>query len=124
MDINQNIAYELLYEAEKLNPRLWVKHSIVARECARKIASKCDNLNPNKAFIYGLLHDIGRRNGVFDMIHIYHEYQYMLEKGYEDVGRICLTHLFPYKNIQAYTGQNDCGEEISNFITSYIKKLN
>ena len=34
--------------------------------------------------------------------------------------RICLTHSFPYKNIGAYNGLNDCSKEENEFITSFL----
>lgn len=63
-------AEKLLGEAEKLNSGLWIAHNRIAGFCARAIAEKCDNLNPEYAYVLGLLHDIGRREGVTDMKHI------------------------------------------------------
>ena len=60
-------AEKFLKEAEKLNPGLWIAHNRTAGFCARAIAEKCDNLNPDYAYVLGLLHDIGRREGVTDM---------------------------------------------------------
>lgn len=37
--------------------------------------------------------------------------------------RICLTHSFPYKDIGAYNGQNDCSEEETEYIQNYIDML-
>ncbi len=54
-------AMKLLNEAYKLNPGPWREHSIVVAECAYKIAKKCPDMNAEKAYILGLLHDIGRR---------------------------------------------------------------
>ena len=91
----------LLCEAEKLNAGLWVAHNRTAGFCARAIAEKCDNLNPEYAYVLGLLHDIGRREGVTDMKHIIDGYRFMLSKGYYDSARLCLTHSFPYKYINS-----------------------
>lgn len=113
-------AEKLLDEAEKLNPGLWVAHNRTAGMCAKLIAEKCDNLNPDFAYVLGLLHDIGRREGVTDMMHILAGYKFMLSKGYDDSARICLTHSFPYKNINSYNGQNDCSEEETEFIQCFL----
>ena len=120
--MNKNISLELLKEAEILNPGNWIKHSIVTGECAKKIAESC-GLDEAKAYRLGLLHDIGRRFGISDMRHIYLGYKYMIDIGYEDVARICLTHSFPYKDINAYTGTNDCSEEETLFIDNFIQKI-
>lgn len=113
-------AEKLLSEAEKLNAGLWVEHNRTAGFCSRAIADKCDNLNPECAYVLGLLHDIGRREGVTDMKHIIDGYRFMMSKGYDDSARICLTHSFPYKNINAYNGKNDCSEEETEFIRSFL----
>ena len=54
-------AEKLLAEAEKCNPGPWGNHSRVAAHCAEKIARECDGLDADKAYILGLLHDIGRK---------------------------------------------------------------
>lgn len=54
-------AEELLIEAEKCNPGAWGNHSRVATHCAEKIAQECSDLDSDKAYIFGLLHDIGRK---------------------------------------------------------------
>lgn len=110
----------LLEEAEKLNPGVWVEHNKVSGVCAKAIAEKCDNLDSDVAYVLGLLHDIGRRYGVCDMKHILNGYSFMTEQGFIDSARICLTHSFPYKNIGAYNGENDCNTEESVFIQKFL----
>lgn len=112
-----------LAEAEKLNPSPWVAHNKVAGECAKAIAEKCDDLNSDIAYVLGLLHDIGRRFGVTDMRHIVDGYNFMNEQGFEDSARISLTHSFPFKNIGAYNGENDCTAEESALIQSFIDDI-
>ena len=114
-------AEKLLFEAEKLNSGLWIAHNRTAGFCARAIAEKCDNLNPEYAYVLGLLHDIGRREGVTDMKHIIDGYRFMLSMGYDDSARICLTHSFPYKNINSYNGKNDCNGEETEFIQTFLE---
>lgn len=53
--------------AGELNPGPWVKHSVNVGIAARKIAEKISSLDPEKAYIVGLLHDIGRRVGIVDI---------------------------------------------------------
>lgn len=116
-------AEMLLEEAAVLNTGPWVNHNRTAGFCARAIAEKCDDMNPDAAYVMGLLHDVGRRDGIMDMKHIYAGYQFMNSLGYEDSARICLTHSFPYKNIGAYNGKNDCSEEETEFVQNYIDSL-
>ena len=89
---------EALYElklAEGLNPGPWVRHSVNTGVAARNIAEKVSWLNPEKAYIVGLLHDIGRRVGVVDIpTHVYEGYQYCMEKGWDEAARICMTHSY------------------------------
>lgn len=115
-------AESLLQEAERMNPGLWIGHSRTAAFCARAIAEYCDDLNADIAYVFGLLHDIGRRFGVTDMKHIIDGYRFMKSLGYKDCARICLTHSFPYKDILSYNGQNDCTAEETEFITAYLKR--
>lgn len=116
-------AEKLLAEAELLNQGLWIAHNKTAGYCAKVIASNCNDLDENTAYVLGLLHDIGRREGIMDMRHILCGYQFMKSLGYDDSARICLTHSFPYKNIGAYNGQNDCSKEEIAFIQSYIDDI-
>lgn len=114
-------AEKLLNEAEQRNSGAWIAHSKTAAFCAKAIAKRCDNLDADTAYILGLLHDIGRREGVTDMRHIIDGYTFMLSLGYDNCARICLTHSFPYKDILSYNGQNDCTTEEAEFIKSFIK---
>ena len=45
------------------------------------------------------------------MPHIYNGYRYMLELGYEDVARVCLTHSFSTPDFRSYIGNYDVTEE-------------
>lgn len=86
-------AESILDEAEQLNPGLWVAHSRNVALCAERIATHC-NLDAEKAFILGLLHDVGRRAGIGQLKHVYYGWKYMLELGYPDVAKVCLTHSY------------------------------
>ena len=113
-------AEKLLHDAEQRNPGSWIGHSNTAAFCARAIAERCDNINADTAYILGLLHDIGRREGVTDMRHIVDGYRYMKSLGYDICARICLIHSFPYKDIRSYNGQNDCATEETELIKSFL----
>ena len=57
-------ALTLLQDAERRNPSPWAGHSRVAASCAERIAARCPGMDADKAYVLGLLHDIGRRAGV------------------------------------------------------------
>lgn len=85
----------------------WADHCRTAAACAEKIAARCPGLDPDKAYVLGLLHDIGRRYGDGHLRHVYYGWKYMQEQGFEDVARICLTHSFQIQGIDAYIGHRD-----------------
>lgn len=113
-------AERLLIEAEWNNPGPWGNHSRIAAHCAEKIAAACHTLNPDKAYILGLLHDIGRRFGVRHLGHVSDGYRYMMELGYDDAARICLTHSFNNQRIEEYIGQFDTTEEETALIKAAL----
>lgn len=79
-------AERLLAEAETCNPGQWADHCRVAAHCAEKIAAAC-GMDAEKAYILGLLHDIGRKFGVSHMKHIWDGYTYMMSLGYEEAAK-------------------------------------
>lgn len=88
-------AMRELREAEELNPGPWVKHSVNTGVAARNIAAKVPGMDPEKAYIVGLLHDIGRRVGIVDIpTHVFEGYRYCMEKGWDEAARICMTHSY------------------------------
>lgn len=106
-------AEALLIEAEKCNPGAWGNHSRIAAHCAEKIAQKCRDLDSNKAYILGLLHDIGRKFGVRHLGHVSDGYSYMMSLGYDEAAKICLTHSFHNQTTNEYVGNFDTtGEEL------------
>lgn len=116
-------AKRILSEAEKCNPGPWGDHSRVAAECAEKIALLCDGMEADKAYILGLLHDIGRKFGVKHLGHVYDGYQYMKKLGYDDVARICLTHSFSIPDIHTYIGNFDIPQEQQEEISVALQNI-
>ena len=112
---------EALYElklAGELNPGPWVRHSVNVGIAARNIAEKIPRMNPEKAYIVGLLHDIGRRAGIVDIpTHVYEGYRYCLEKGWDEAARICMTH--SYLRMQDEF-RDEPGSEQKKAIKAYI----
>ena len=116
-------AEKLLKEADLMNKGAWTEHCKTAGFCARAIAHKCSDMDADMAYVYGLLHDIGRREGVTNMKHIIYGYNFMKSLGYDECAKICLTHSFPYKDINAYNGKNDCTDEETKFISDFLLNI-
>ena len=112
-------AFELIYEAEKCNPGPWVQHSICVAECAEKIAIKC-GMDSEKAFVMGLLHDIGRKFGVTHLAHVLDGYNYLMSLGYQEQAKICLTHSFAIKRIEDYIGNHDISQQDKDKLTQIL----
>ena len=119
----KEIAISELEIAGQMNPGLWTNHSYNVANAARIIAEHCDNLNSEKAFVCGLLHDIGRRTGIAAVRHIIDGYDYAISQGWDEVARICLTHSFPVKDIEADIGKKDITKKQYAFINDYLNNL-
>lgn len=109
-------AERLLREAERCNPGPWGNHSRVAAHCAEKIAELCEGMDEEKAYILGLLHDIGRKFGVRHLGHVSDGYTYMMSLGYEEAAKICLTHSFQNQSMEDYIGKSDTSDEEQKLI--------
>ena len=117
-------AEKILEGAERCNSGPWVKHSRITAQCAEKIAELCENLDSEKAYILGLLHDIGRKFGVRFLGHVSDGYTYMMLLGYDEVAKICLTHSFNNSTIKEYIGKFDVSDEELELIKTALSKVN
>lgn len=117
----QTAETELL-KAEKLNPGKWCNHSRYVAKAAEAIA-KAAGMDGEKAYIFGLLHDIGRRIGFCGQKHIYAGYKYCLEKAWPDLAHISLTHSYFIKDAEIGVNPYDGAEEEWTFIKKYIAEV-
>ena len=116
-------AEELLAWAGEQNPGMWVDHSRTVGRTADIIA-RAGNLDGDKAYVLGLLHDIGRYEGVGELHHILAGHILMMKKGYIQNARICLTHSFPVKILDTYSGKKmDCTETELKFIQDTLASV-
>lgn len=115
-------AERLLLEAECCNPGPWGNHCRITAKCAERIAAAAD-MDSEKAYIIGLLHDIGRKFGVKHLGHVYDGWRYMTELGYPDAARICLTHSFCRPTLDVYIGQFDITKERQQELQQRITEL-
>lgn len=114
---SRSMAELLLEEGVKKNPGPWREHSYAVARAAEKIAravnQKCgqEKMNPDLAYVYGLLHDIGRQEGHTYIAHVYDGYKFLMSFGYEKAALICLTHSFNLHIIDDYIGKIDVPDE-------------
>ena len=104
-----------------MNPGPWIAHSQSVAENARLIAQRA-GMDEQRAYLFGLLHDIGRRAGVTGIRHIFDGYDYMTALGQPEVARICLTHSFPLPDIRAFNGRMDCTREQLAFLQDFLSR--
>lgn len=107
----------------KINPGPWKQHSISVANNARLIAEKIENIDNDIAYVMGLMHDIGRREGEKAILHIFDGYDYMMNINQPEIARICLTHSFPIKDVNTFFGKYDCTYEQKRFLEEYITNI-
>ena len=84
----------------------WVGHSQTVARAARVIAEAAE-LDGDRAYVLGLLHDIGRYTGIRTMRHVVAGYELMTEKGFDEVAKICITHTYPEGAPVDYVGPGE-----------------
>lgn len=134
---SREISLALLAEARRLNPTPWADHALNVARAAEAIASRVRaadreagatdaTLEPDAAFVLGVLHDIGRREGVTKMRHTIDGYRHLMSLGFDDAARICLTHSFPIEDVKhvktsaAGPTEWDCTDEEREFVNDYL----
>lgn len=120
---NRREGEDILQQASKLNPGPWVNHSMYVAKAAELIAKYDEELDEDIAYVIGLLHDIGRIKGRHYVRHSIDGYNYAMEKGYDMIARISITHTFLCNNIDDICGEMDFTEEEYNFVKEYLRKV-
>ena len=105
----------------RLSPGPWERHSMSVARNARLIAEKTGIMDCDRAWVMGLLHDIGRRAGIKGILHIFDGYDYMMSMGEEEIARICLTHSFPLKDVNTFMGKYDCTPDQKEFLQRFLE---
>ncbi len=99
----------------------WRAHSFGAAKVAERIAEKI-GLDSDKAYAMGLLHDVGRYQGIHTgMRHIIIGYQKLMDEGLPEIARICLTHSFNPKEKVAILDLQDDEEE--KFVKEFVSNV-
>lgn len=117
--LNREEAMNLLQWAHSQNPGQWREHVLHAARAAEAIAAR-SGLDPDRAWVLGALHDVGRFEGVRAMHHIIAGYNLLMEKGDPGAARICMTHSFPGGDPTTYLGKWDVTDEERAFVIDYI----
>lgn len=87
------------------------------------IALLCDDMDDEKAYVLGLLHDIGRKYGVRHLGHVSDGYTYMMSLGYDEVARVCMTHSFSNLSTVGYIGKFDTTQEELKLINTVLENV-
>ena len=114
-------AEALLEWGEVQNPGPWGEHSRYTALACKKIAQHCENLNPDKAYVYGLLHDIGRYVGYVNVRHCLEGYLLCKDKGWDELAQICMTHGFMIQDVDSFIGRWDIPAEYENLMKEVIE---
>ena len=121
MEPDRKTAERALKEAYKSNPGAWTDHSRYVALACENIARRCLDLSSEKAYILGLLHDIGRYPGVTSERHLIDGYRYCMSNGWEKAAQICISHAFMIQDIHTSIGKFDVSEEDYKFMEQFIK---
>ena len=90
MEPDRKTAEQAIREAYESNPGGWAEHSRYVAQACENIASHCKGLSGEKAYVLGLLHDIGRHAGVSSEKHLIDGYRYCSARGWNKAAQICI----------------------------------
>lgn len=121
MELTCHIAETELERAGKLNPGNWTERSRYVALACKNIAAQCGDLSPDRAYCFGLLHDIGRYAGVTSEKHLIDGYRFCMERGWEKAAQICISHAFMIQDIKTSIGTFDVSDEEYLFMERFIK---
>ncbi len=121
MELNKQTAELALEKASESNPGAWVDHSRYVAEACKNIAWHCKHLSAGQAYIFGLLHDIGRYAGVSSERHLIDGYRYCMERGWEKMAQICISHAFMIQDINTSIGKFDMNDEDYLFMKEFVE---
>lgn len=109
--------------AGAMNPGAWVEHSRFCALACEKIAEKLPHLNAETAYILGLMHDIGRREGVFQEKHLLDGYRYCVRFGWTQAAKICISHAFMIPDVTTGIGKLDIPETDVAFLKHFLENV-
>ena len=122
MLLTRSVAEQALKDAHNANPGPWADHSRYVAQACETIAKRCPHLDGETAYIYGILHDIGRRAGVTSERHLIDGYRYCMAEGWEKAAQICISHAFMVKDIASSIGLFDMPRWDKAFMDRFIQE--
>lgn len=117
--IHRMEAQALLDWAAEQNPGPWRAHSLHAARAAETIAAR-SGMDPQRAWVLGALHDIGRYEGVRDLHHVVAGYRLLMEKGDPGAAQIAMTHSYPSGDPRSFMGEWDVSDAERAFVIQYL----
>lgn len=123
MELTREIAERCLIEAHASNPGPWADHARYVAKACENIARRCPGMDSEKAYLLGLLHDIGRYPGVTAEKHMIDGYRYCMERGWEKAAQICITHSFMIQDISTAIGKFDMPPEDYEFMKRFVQNV-
>ena len=121
MDPTRQTAEEILAWAHEQNPGPWMEHSRYVAMACENIARRCPGLDAERAYIYGLLHDIGRYAGVTSERHLLDGYRFCTERDWHKAAQICISHAFMIQDIDTSIGVFDMPSEDKRFMGAFVR---
>ena len=121
MLLTREIAEKALAQAHNAKPGPWADHSRYVAMACENIAKRCPHLDADTAYIYGILHDIGRHTGVTSEQHLIDGYRYCMDRGWEKAAQICISHAFMVKDISSSIGVFDMPQGDKDFMDQFVK---
>ena len=79
-------------------------------------------MDADTAYVYGILHDIGRHAGVSSEKHLIDGYRYCMERGWEKAAQICISHAFMIQDISTSIGVFDMPEADKAFMERFVRE--
>ena len=121
MLLTRQVAEQALEWAGTSNPGPWTDHSRYVAMACRNIAARCPQLDEEEAYIYGLLHDIGRYAGVTSERHLLDGHRWCAERGWDKAAQICVSHAFMIQDITTSIGVFDMSAEEQAFLAQVVE---
>lgn len=103
-------------EELEMQKNIWIKHCIFVSIAAGRIARQL-KLDEDYASALGYIHDIGRK--ISHNNHPILGYKYMVDEGYPEEARSCITHSFVDNDINLTAGPLP-SDEAYDFISKYL----
>lgn len=106
----------------RIQSGVWTDHSRYVAGACKNIALRCKDLSSEQAYLFGLLHDIGRYAGVSSERHLIDGYRYCMERGWGKAAQICISHAFMIQDIDTSIGEFDVSNEDYLFMKKFLEE--